>query len=499
MVNKSGSKAEVSIEKRIEARYMAVMEDQTSLVVGFAADGSISCVSRGFTLFLNASEESLLNAKLYSLIYEQDLSSLSEAMAQVEPGRAIRCDLRLNVAGRMAGMRWDIRGIYYKGEVIEYQASGRITAGDFMTRAQLVDGAIFRRLTEKIPVMLYLFGSRKFVFVNRTFEENFGYKHMELLNMDFWELIHPDFREIGKQRGLAILAGKESVPANTEVKGIKKNGEIIWADTFVNIVDLNGEAVGLVAAYDITERKRLEKAVEQANRDLENRVQERTAELRRANQELTTLNNNLNNIMQNMSDGVLLFSRDGQVKIMNPGFEKAWGHLVRSWRSFVDTDYFRRRVFEEGAFLQDEEFIVPTSKGQAHFVASAAPLRDDEGNVSASLVLVRPIEKVHRLVQRFTGAIARFRFEDIVTRSPKMFGVIETAKKAANSRSAVLIEGESGTGKEMFAHAIHNTSSRAKGPFVALNCAAIPRELVGSEMFGYVEGAFTGAKRGGNP
>jgi transcriptional regulator with PAS, ATPase and Fis domain len=65
--------------------------------------------------------------------------------------------------------------------------------------------------------------------------------------------------------------------------------------------------------------------------------------------------------------------------------------------------------------------------------------------------------------------------------------------------SSVLLQGESGTGKEIFAQAIHNRSERCAGPFIAVNCGAIPRELIGSELFGYAEGAFTGAKRGGKP
>ena len=71
------------------------------------------------------------------------------------------------------------------------------------------------------------------------------------------------------------------------------------------------------------------------------------------------------------------------------------------------------------------------------------------------------------------------------------------AQKAARTNSNVLIRGESGTGKELFAHAIHAASSRAAGPFIKVNCAAIPSELLESELFGYEEGAFTGAKRGG--
>ncbi len=77
--------------------------------------------------------------------------------------------------------------------------------------------------------------------------------------------------------------------------------------------------------------------------------------------------------------------------------------------------------------------------------------------------------------------------------------IIELAKKASESDCSILIDGNSGTGKELFAQAIHNHSNRCHGPFVAVNCAAIPRELVESELFGYEKGAFTGASKGGYP
>ncbi|WP_425802928.1 sigma-54 interaction domain-containing protein [Desulfitobacterium sp. Sab5] len=77
--------------------------------------------------------------------------------------------------------------------------------------------------------------------------------------------------------------------------------------------------------------------------------------------------------------------------------------------------------------------------------------------------------------------------------------MIRVASLAAVGEANILLEGESGTGKEVLAQAIHNRSPRRKGPFVAVNCGAIPRELIGSEIFGYTDGAFTGAKRGGRP
>jgi len=97
------------------------------------------------------------------------------------------------------------------------------------------------------------------------------------------------------------------------------------------------------------------------------------------------------------------------------------------------------------------------------------------------------------------GARAGITFDDIIGSDEKIIAVIEKAKKIARSGSTVLIEGESGTGKELFTQAIHNYSSRSNRPFVVVNCAAIPRELVESELFGYEDGAFTGARRGGRP
>ena len=95
------------------------------------------------------------------------------------------------------------------------------------------------------------------------------------------------------------------------------------------------------------------------------------------------------------------------------------------------------------------------------------------------------------------GFKARYTFDDILTASDNMRMVKKLAVLYARADSAVLIEGESGTGKELFAHSIHNASPRANGPFVTVNCAAIPEQLLESELFGYAPGAFTGARKEG--
>jgi transcriptional regulator with PAS, ATPase and Fis domain len=92
---------------------------------------------------------------------------------------------------------------------------------------------------------------------------------------------------------------------------------------------------------------------------------------------------------------------------------------------------------------------------------------------------------------------AKYSIENIIGNSFKIQKVKSLALKVAKTNSNVLITGESGTGKELFAHGIHNASKRYLGPFIEINCASIPSELFESELFGYEEGAFTGAKKGG--
>ncbi|MDD4844442.1 MAG: sigma 54-interacting transcriptional regulator [Anaerotignum sp.] len=97
----------------------------------------------------------------------------------------------------------------------------------------------------------------------------------------------------------------------------------------------------------------------------------------------------------------------------------------------------------------------------------------------------------------FENTGTKYNIDQIITQDDELKSLIDFTKRAARTRSAILIYGESGTGKELFAHSIHNLSQRAKMPFVILNCAAIPDSLLESELFGYAEGAFTGALKGG--
>ncbi|MBU4439630.1 MAG: sigma 54-interacting transcriptional regulator, partial [Firmicutes bacterium] len=112
---------------------------------------------------------------------------------------------------------------------------------------------------------------------------------------------------------------------------------------------------------------------------------------------------------------------------------------------------------------------------------------------------IREIKHLHSAVNRVSGNVATYTFDDIITHNAQMRMIIKTAEKMARFKKCILIEGESGTGKEMFAHAIHRASTFSQGPFIVVNCACLPRDLVESELFGYCKGAFTGALNEGKP
>lgn len=152
-------------------------------------------------------------------------------------------------------------------------------------------------------------------------------------------------------------------------------------------------------------------------------------------------------------------------------------------------------------FVTDCEFNVNSLTGKLKCSITVRPIsrRGNRQEVEGVILVFDGVKRTYRLANKMFGAKARIAFADLLGSSQNFLESIKMAKTAAKSPCSVLILGETGTGKDMIAQAIHNESPRRQGPFVAINCGAIPRELIASELFGYVEGAFTGAKKGGNP
>ncbi len=216
------------------------------------------------------------------------------------------------------------------------------------------------------------------------------------------------------------------------------------------------------------------------------------------------LNNRLANIFQTVSDGVVVVDKNNVIEQVNPAANRL---LARSGRwvqgamfgKFLEKDQAIREMLATGKPYTDEEIKINSGEEAIYCFSSGKPFRDENGRISGGVIFINPVSKIKNLVNRLSGAQAIYRFEDIIGKDRQLLKAVQLAKLAARNDSNVLLEGESGTGKEVFAHAIHNGSARRNGPFIAINCGAIPRELIGSELFGYDEGAFTGARRGGRP
>ena len=202
------------------------------------------------------------------------------------------------------------------------------------------------------------------------------------------------------------------------------------------------------------------------------------------------------------SEGYMTINRDGIITYLNQQGSKILGiqpeqvigqkvgdHIESSTR-VLDT-----LITGEGWI--DREVFVKTRKGRLHLVDTVVPLISEYDESLGVLILFREIKSMRKMVNDIVGSRASFQFENILYQSKEMDRLVQMAKMAAQNDSSIMIEGESGTGKELLVQAIHNFSNRRNGPFVAIDCSSIPRELVESELFGYVEGAFTGARKGG--
>ncbi|TYP56760.1 sigma 54-interacting transcriptional regulator [Thermosediminibacter litoriperuensis] len=155
-------------------------------------------------------------------------------------------------------------------------------------------------------------------------------------------------------------------------------------------------------------------------------------------------------------------------------------------------------LMEKGKPVEQKEVIIRTSKGPSRFMINSKPIFDDRGKTAGAVITIMKMSEIRRLAHSLTRPVM-VTFEDIIYQSKKIKEIVDLAKTVAAGDSTVLLRGESGTGKELFARAIHMESPRRDYPFVAVNCAAIPDTLLESELFGYADGTFTGARRGGRP
>ncbi|WP_323147075.1 sigma-54 interaction domain-containing protein [Pseudomonas marginalis] len=203
-------------------------------------------------------------------------------------------------------------------------------------------------------------------------------------------------------------------------------------------------------------------------------------------------------VLEVLNEGLVVLDERGCIKALNRYARQLFGvglELIGSpFQRLGRSELSDAMLLRGGEPVRDLDCTFHLhDRSQLACLVSVCPL--EQGGVIVSL---RENRRIREITRRIISTQARYTFDTIQGTSRAIQDALHLGRIASRSESTTLILGESGTGKELFAQAIHNASDRANGPFVAVNCGAIPRDLVQSELFGHVEGAFTGSARGGS-
>jgi PAS domain S-box-containing protein len=325
-------------------------------------------------------------------------------------------------------------------------------------------------------------------YANSRFVEYCGMPPEQIAGSGWQAATHPDDLERHNAKWLACIASGE--PSEDELRFRRADGEYRWH--LVRGVPLRDEAGNIVKWYgvvtDIEDRKQAE-----------DKIREHETELRQ--------------ILDFAPWHVAVLGADGKAMYLNKAGLDYHGLTREAWQDYdphglIHPDDHNRILTGAGQakLLGDQPFeiearLVRKDGKYRWFLFRFNPLRDGKGRVTRWYVTATDIEDRKQTEERLQNENVALReeidkasmFEEIVGTSPALQTVLSRISKVAPSDSTVLITGETGTGKELVARAIHRRSDRGSRAFVSVNCAAIPRDLIASELFGHEKGAFTGA------
>ncbi|MEA4973639.1 MAG: sigma 54-interacting transcriptional regulator [Candidatus Metalachnospira sp.] len=201
-------------------------------------------------------------------------------------------------------------------------------------------------------------------------------------------------------------------------------------------------------------------------------------------------------------NGIIILKDDFTVAYLNQFASEYLNIPIETILGKTYTRFFPNSALVETMKTGEKQLNMTSIRNNKKTIVSRFPIKSANGLIGGIAIFQDygklqkfEVQMRHKFSER--GLTAHYTFENILCKSPVTRQVIKQARLYAESDSTILITGESGTGKEVFAQSIHNASARKDGPFVAINCAAIPENILESELFGYSEGAFTGASKNG--
>lgn len=323
--------------------------------------------------------------------------------------------------------------------------------------------------------MVVIDNSGVVILFNRRAEEMIGVKKENALGKTVLNVI-PHSR-------LPHILKSKRIEANQEM--LLGNGRKIIT-TRIPIIEEDGSLLGAFAVFkDITEVVKLAEEIT----DLK---------------EIQTM---LQAIIQSSDDAISVVDENGRGILINPAYTRLTGLTEEevigkpATADISEGESMHMKVLQTRRAVRGVPMRVGPNKKEV--IVNVAPIIV-KGKLKGSVGVIHDMSEIQSLNRELNRARqiirtleAKYTFEDIIGKSEEMMIAIEQAKLGAKTPATVLLRGESGTGKELFAHAIHNASDRKYNKFIRVNCAAISETLLESELFGYEEGAFSGARRGG--
>lgn len=219
--------------------------------------------------------------------------------------------------------------------------------------------------------------------------------------------------------------------------------------------------------------------------------------------ERVVLTNRLEAVVDSVDEGVVAVDRDGLITHFNRSAERLFGAkkdqvIGKDSKRILPSLPFSE-VFRDGKGFNLREVFINFEGRKLHLLSTAKPIKVNDGHMAGAVATLRDFKETQRLAYEIMNTQEKIDFDDLVGASKSFMEVKNKAFKISSSNSTVLITGESGTGKELIARAIHAVGPYGHRPFISANCGAVPENLLERELFGYDEGAFPGARRGGRP
>ncbi|MBU5300610.1 sigma 54-interacting transcriptional regulator [Clostridium sporogenes] len=319
----------------------------------------------------------------------------------------------------------------------------------------------------------------------------------EAFNVKMIPGAYMDEKNMGTNAMSMALSEKSPIQISGEEHYVKAYHR--WTCSAAPIKDINGKIIGTLdlTGYSENVHSHTLGMVVAATNAIEKMI-----ELNNYNRALQVSKKSIENVFNSIQRAILRVDLSGAIKNINNnaiellGFNENDIKSMKMWDLIPDWSMVLDEIYDKGSFV-DEDVYVHCLKNKLQLNLSAYPIYDSSMRIIEVTCLLSDIQKTRKLAGRILSGQAIYTFDKIIGESKKLLSIIDYSKKIADSRSTILITGDSGTGKEVFAQSIHNYSDRKDKPFIAVNCGAIPRNLIESELFGYEEGAFTGAKRGG--